>query len=171
MFTGEAFAQEENLKLAEEFMNRLQVRGKKLLLPVDHIVSPVNGDKNQARVVPIAEMPKGFCHKDIGPETVKLFSEALSTARTIFWNGPLGQFEDPLFASGTFSICEAISNAKKAFRVVGGGDSLSAVLKSGQQDGFDYISTGGGASLKYLEQGSLPGIQSLITHFSNKKPT
>ena len=163
VFTGEIFAKEENLKLAREFMDRLQMRGKKILLPVDHIVSPINGDKNKVRVIPITEMPEGFCHKDIGPKTVKLFAEALSGARTIFWNGPLGQFEDPLFANGTFSICEAISKAKKAFRVVGGGDSLSAVLKSGKQDDFDYISTGGGASLKYLEQGSLPGIQSLIS--------
>lgn len=164
IYTGEVFVQKESLKVVKDFMNRLRVRGKKILLPVDYIVAPVNGDKNQTQVVLRDEVPKGFCPMDIGPKTSELFAKALEKAQTIFWNGPFGKFEDPLFAKGTISMCEAISSCKGAFRVVGGGDSISAVLQSGKNECFDYISTGGGAGLKYLEQGSLPGIQSLITN-------
>ncbi len=163
VYTGEVFVKKESVKVAEDFMNRLRVRGKKLLLPVDHIVVPVNGNKNKTQVVSRDAVPKGFCPMDIGPKTSELFASALQKAQTIFWNGPFGKFEDPLFEKGTNSLCEAISACKGAFRVVGGGDSISAVLKSGKNECFDYISTGGGAGLKYLEQGSLPGIQSLIT--------
>ena len=159
--TGEAFIQEESLKAAEEFMNRLCVRGKKLLLPVDHVVIPVSGKGSQ--ITSSVEIPKGFCPMDIGPKTVELFSEALQGAKTIFWNGPFGKFEDPLFATGTLSICDAIAQCENSFRVLGGGDSIAAVFKLGKQGCFDYISTGGGAALKYLEQGTLPGIQSLFS--------
>lgn len=159
--TGEAFIQKESLKEAEEFMNRLQVRGKKLLLPVDHVVAPVNG--KGIRITPEVKIPKGFCPMDIGPKTIELFSKHLQGARTVFWNGPFGKFEDPLFATGTLSMCEAITGCEKAFRVVGGGDSIAAVFKLGKQESFNYISTGGGAALKYLERGTLPGIQSLFS--------
>ena len=161
--TGEAFIQQESLKKAEEFINRLEVREKSLLLPVDHVVVPMNGDKNQKRVTTDSKVPDGFCPMDIGPKTVELFSNELNKACTIFWNGPVGKFEDSEFSKGTLSMCEAIAQCKNAFRVVGGGDSIAAVLKSNKQESFDYISTGGGAALKYLEQGSLPGIQSLLT--------
>ena len=163
VFTGEAFIQTESLKAAQEFMNRLQVREKELLLPVDHVVVPVNGERSEKRFTSGPEVPKGFCPMDIGPKTIELFSRALNRARTIFWNGPVGKFEDALFANGTLSMCEAIANCKNTFRVVGGGDSIAAVLKLGKQECFDYISTGGGAALTYLEQGSLSGIQNLFT--------
>ncbi len=159
--TGEAFIQEDSLQAAEEFMDRLCVREKKLLLPVDHVVVPVNG--KDKRVTSDAEIPKGFCPMDIGPRTVELFSENLQGAKTIFWNGPFGKFEDPLFAKGTLSVCEAIAQCENTFRVVGGGDSIAAVFKLGKQGSFDYISTGGGAALKYLEKGTLTGIQSLFS--------
>ena len=160
--TGEAFIQEESLKAAEEFMERLRVRGKDLLLPVDHVVVPVKGEGSQ--LTSDAEIPDGFCPMDIGPETIELFSQNLQGAKTVFWNGPFGKFEDPLFAKGTLSMCEAIARCEGAFRVVGGGDSIAAVFKLGKQDCFNYISTGGGAALKYLERGTLPGIQSLFSN-------
>ena len=160
---GAGFIQKESLGVAEEFMNRLQIREKKLLLPVDHVVVPVTGERDQVQITPDSKVPEGFCPMDIGPKTVKLFSETLTGAGTIFWNGPFGKFEDPLFAKGTLSICESIAKCKNAFRVVGGGDSIVAVLKSEKKEDFDYISTGGGAALKYLEQGTLPGIQSLLS--------
>lgn len=161
--TGDAFIQEESLSLAKEFMDRLQVRGKELLLPVDHIVIPTHGGSMHKQVISSQEIPKGFCPMDIGPKTVENFSEVLKKAKTIFWNGPFGKFEDPLFAKGTMSMCSIIADCKEAFRVVGGGDSIAAVLKSGKEKDFDYISTGGGAALKYLEKGRLPGIQSLLS--------
>ena len=188
---GGAPVQTDSLKTVEEFMERLRVRGKELLLPVDHVVLPVEVYANRAGATGKGprsettatvskrlilehscaglvntegpEVPEGFVPVDIGPKTVELFSRALGRARTLFWNGPMGKFEDPAFAKGTFSICSAIAGCDGAFKVVGGGDSLSAVFKSGEQEKFDYISTGGGAALKYLQQGDLPGIQSLIT--------
>ena len=160
--TGEAFIQKENLKMAEHFIDRLQMRNKTLLLPVDHIVVPMTGDKNKKKITANSEVPKGFYPMDIGPKTVELFSKELNKACTIFWNGPVGKFEDSEFSKGTLSMCETIAKCKNAFRVVGGGDSIAAVLQSGKQECFDYISTGGGAALKYLEEGSLPGIDSLL---------
>ncbi len=160
--TGEAFIQKESLKMAENFINRLQIREKPLLLPIDHVVVPMNGNKNKKKITNDSEVPDGFCPMDIGPKTIELFSKELNKARTVFWNGPVGKFEDHEFSKGTLSMCEAITQCKNTFRVVGGGDSIAAVLQSGKQECFDYISTGGGAALKYLEQGSLPGIDSLL---------
>ena len=159
--TGGAFIQEESLKAVEEFISRVQMREKELLLPVDHVVVPMGGGENY--VTDGAEVPEGFCPMDIGPKTIELFSKTMQGARTIFWNGPFGKFEDPLFATGTLSMCETIARCQNTFCVMGGGDSIAAVLKSGKQDCFDYISTGGGAALKYLEQGNLPGIHSLFS--------
>jgi phosphoglycerate kinase len=124
-------------------------------------VVPVSGKGSQ--VTSDAEIPEGFCPMDIGPKTVELFSKNLQGAKTVFWNGPFGKFEDPLFSRGTLSMCEAIARCEDAFRVVGGGDSIAAVFKLGKQASFNYISTGGGAALKYLEKGTLPGIQSLFS--------
>lgn len=159
--TGGAFIQEESLKAVEEFIDRMQVREKELLLPVDHVVVPMGG--GESHITKGKEVPEGFCPMDIGPKTIELFSKTIQKARTIFWNGPFGKFEDPLFATGTLSMCEVIARCESTFRVVGGGDSIVVVLKSGKQECFDYISTGGGAALKYLEQRSLPGIQSLFS--------
>ncbi len=159
---GEAFVQTESLQTAKEFMERLKLREKELLLPLDHLVLPKEGEQNAPEVTSGPEVPKGFCPVDIGPKTRACFSRALKGAGTIFWNGPFGKFENPLFANGTLAVCESIAECKGAFRVVGGGNSISAVMNSGKADCFNYISTGGGAALKYLREGSLPGIQSLM---------
>ena len=158
-----SLVQKENLGLAEEFINRLKMRDKKLLLPIDHLVVPVADKKSQPQITDGVEIPEGFCPMDIGPKTVKLFSDALKEAGTIFWNGPFGKFEDPLFANGTLSMCESIAQCDDAFKVVGGGDSIAAVFKLNKEECFNYISTGGGAALKYLEQGTLPGIYNLFS--------
>ncbi len=160
--TGEAFIQQESLRVAEEFINRLRVREKELLLPLDHVVVPKGGDSSQKQITPGPEVPEGFCPMDIGPKTIACFSQVLKGAGTIFWNGPFGKFEDPVFAKGTLSMCESIAECKNAFRVVGGGNSISAVLKWGKKECFNYVSTGGGAALKYLAHGNLPGIRSLL---------
>ena len=167
VFTGEAPIQKDSMSIAKEFMNRLESRGKKIFLPVDHVVLPPGVSSNEVEKLYITEgpeLPSVGQPVDIGPKTIQLFSKALQGARTIFWNGPFGQFERKPFDKGTMELCSAVAGCQNTFRVVGGGDSISAVLQSGLSDQFDYISTGGGAALRYLEQGSLPGIQSLITY-------
>ena len=147
---------------ALNLMDRLESRGKQILLPVDHWLS--EGEESSPRVLcKNSNIPSGFFPMDIGPQTVKLFSETLQKAKTIFWNGPMGLFEDDRFAEGTMRMSEVVAGCKDAFRIVGGGDSIAAVLKSGKSDSFDYVSTGGGAALKYLQTGTLPGIDSLVT--------
>ena len=167
IFTGEAPIQKDSMNAAEEFMNRLESRGKQILLPVDHVVLPpgvLPSDMEKLSITEGPELPTVGRPVDIGPKTIKLFSKVLQNASTIFWNGPFGQFEQKPFDKGTMELCSAVVNCQNAFRVIGGGDSISAVLKSGLSEQFDYISTGGGAALRYLEKGSLPGIQSLMTY-------
>ena len=165
IFTGEVPIQKGSMSVAKEFISRLEARGKRILLPVDHVILPPGvspNEREQLFVTEGPELPNVGQAVDIGPKTIKLFSTALQNASTIFWNGPFGWFEQKPFDKGTMELCAAVANCRNAFRVVGGGDSISAVLQSGLSEQFDYISTGGGAALKYLEQGSLPGIQSLM---------
>jgi phosphoglycerate kinase len=106
------------------------------------------------------EIPSGWICLDIGPETVSLFSEEIKLARTIVWNGPMGVFEMKPFSQGTFAVAEAVANSA-AFSIVGGGDSVAAVNKAGVGERISHISTGGGASLEFLEGKKLPGIEAL----------
>jgi phosphoglycerate kinase len=129
----------------------------KIVLPVD-VVAIKNEEPKQFSVPPgIAD---GYEGMDIGPETVKRFQKEIAAAKTIFWNGPLGKFEDPRFSNGTFAIMNALA-ASPAYTVIGGGDSLAAAQISGKGGSIDHLSTGGGASLEFLEKGSLPGIDIL----------
>ncbi len=159
---GSAFVQEDSLFSVKEIINRMEERNKALFLPVDHVVtSQGNNGKKKKEYVVGQNIPNDFCPVDIGPKTLGMFSRALKKANTIFWTGPMGNFEKSDFAEGTMKLCQILAEHKKAFRVIGGGDSIAAVLKSGQADQFNYISTGGGASLKYLSEGKLPGVESL----------
>ena len=129
------------------------------MLPEDHIVSSEFGGKPEAcNEVKISQDKMGL---DIGPKTLNSYNEVLKTAKTVLWNGPMGIFENEDFSKGTFGICETIANLEDAFTLVGGGDSVSAANKSGYSDKFSHISTGGGASLEYIEKGRLPGIHAL----------
>ena len=142
----------------------LDTYGDVLHLPVDIVVAQEFSADSQAETVAADQIPDAMMGLDIGPESVKRFTALLSNARTIFWNGPMGVFEFPAFAAGTKGVAEAIvaATAKGAFSVVGGGDSAAAVRQLGlPEDGFSHISTGGGASLEYLEGTELPGIQIL----------
>ncbi|GAY12474.1 phosphoglycerate kinase [Pseudonocardia sp. N23] len=136
----------------------------KILLPADVVVADAFSADAQTRLVPADGIPDGWMGLDVGPETVRLFSETLAAARTIFWNGPMGVFELAPFADGTRGVAQAIvdATAAGAFSVVGGGDSAAAVRALGLgEDGFSHISTGGGASLEYLEGKALPGLSVL----------
>jgi phosphoglycerate kinase len=158
---GTSLLQEEMIdtcrKLLEEY-------GDVIHLPVDIVVAERFAADSPAETVAADQIPEGKMGLDIGPESVKRFTALLSNARTVFWNGPMGVFEFPAFAAGTKGVAEAIITAtgKGAFSVVGGGDSAAAVRQLGlPEDGFSHISTGGGASLEYLEGRDLPGIDVL----------
>lgn len=142
----------------------LDTYGDVIHLPVDIVVAPEFSADAEPETVAADRIPEDKMGLDIGPESVKRFTNLLSNARTVFWNGPMGVFEFPAFAAGTKGVAEAIigATAKGAFSVVGGGDSAAAVRQLGlAEDGFSHISTGGGASLEYLEGKELPGIQVL----------
>jgi phosphoglycerate kinase len=133
-------------------------------LPVDIVVADEFSADSPSETVSADKIPDGKMGLDIGPESAKRFTALLSNARTIFWNGPMGVFEFPAFAAGTKGVAEAIiaATGKGAFSVIGGGDSAAAVRALGlPEDGFSHISTGGGASLEYLEGKTLPGLQVL----------
>ena len=133
---------------------------EKLVLPVDTVVARSIDDVKGAKVVPIERMPQDMKGLDIGPETVAIYSEMLHRARTIVWNGPIGVFEVPRFAKGTIGIAKAVA-ASKGMTVVGGGETAEAVRNAGVERRITHISTGGGASLEYLEGKKLPGIDAL----------
>jgi len=158
---GTSLLQEEMIDTCRRL---LEEYGDVIHLPVDIVAAAEFAADSAAEIVAADEIPADMMGLDIGPESVKRFTTLLSNARTIFWNGPMGVFEFPAFASGTKGVAEAIiaATAKGAFSVVGGGDSAAAVRRLGlAEDGFSHISTGGGASLEYLEGKTLPGIDIL----------
>lgn len=157
----ESLLQEEQIEKCTELMEKF---GDKLVLPVDLIAASGFAADAENKVVALDEIPAGWMSLDVGPETVKKYADVLSTAKTVFWNGPMGVFEFEAFSSGTRGLAEAIIEATSAgaFSVVGGGDSAAAVRLLGlPEDGFSHISTGGGASLEYLEGKELPGVKVL----------
>jgi phosphoglycerate kinase len=160
---GTSLLQEE---MIETCKNLLETYGDVIHLPVDIVVAEKFAADSPPETVAADRIPDGTMGLDIGPESVKRFTALLSNAKTVFWNGPMGVFEFPAFAAGTKGVAEAIigATAKGAFSVVGGGDSAAAVRQLGlAEDGFSHISTGGGASLEYLEGKTLPGIEVLST--------
>ncbi len=152
---GSSKVEIDKIGFAREFLLSCERRGKKVFLPVDHVVSSSFDAEDTQELKMI---PENKIALDIGPKTVKLFSDEIAKLKTIFWNGPMGVFENPKLENGTKSICSAISS-NEGFTVVGGGDSASAALKFGGH--FTHISTGGGASLEFLEGKDLPGISAL----------
>jgi phosphoglycerate kinase len=133
--------------------------GTKLLLPVDAVVA-ASMTSTEMRTVPVAEIPAETGIYDIGPDSVELFSDVIANSRTIFWNGPMGVFEQKHFASGTMAIANAVAQSN-AFSVVGGGDSVAAIEQADVADQISHVSTGGGASLEFIEGRELPGIIAL----------
>ena len=157
--TGKSLVETDKIDLATDLLSRAASKGVALELPVDHVVA-AGLDASESQTVPIDRTPENLMGLDIGPETVKHYSSILAGARTIVWNGPMGVFENPKFAQGTFGIARAVADSK-AFSIVGGGDSAAAVAQSGMESKITHISTGGGASLEFLSGQKLPGVEAL----------
>jgi len=157
---GNTMVENEMLETAQRIRKKLKSKGVKFYLPVDCVVAQKREPGVEIKIVPTLEIPKGWKAFDIGPATVKLFSEALQNARTILWNGPMGVFEDDAFSRGTFAVARAVADAY-ALTIVGGGDTDFAVQRAGVADAITFISTGGGATLQLLEGKELPGISAL----------
>jgi triosephosphate isomerase (TIM) len=157
---GKSLLEEDKLDLARQLVDQARRRGVELLLPVDNVIAQKVEAGVQTEVTQTAEVPEGWMGLDIGPRSVALFKDKISTARTIIWNGPLGVFEIDAFANGTLEVARAVA-ASPALSVIGGGDSISAVKKAGVQDRISHISTGGGASLEFLAGKKLPGVEIL----------
>jgi phosphoglycerate kinase len=157
---GDSLVEEDRVELAGRLLADAARRGVALLLPVDHVVAAQMSEDAVPEVTKDAAVPAGKKGLDIGPETVKRFAAAVADAGTVVWNGPMGVFEIKAFSKGTFAMAEAVA-ACKGFTVVGGGDSVSAVNKSGMAARIGHVSTGGGASLELLEGKVLPGVAAL----------
>ena len=158
---GTSLCEDDKLDFAKELMTKAKEKGVKLLLPVDVVVAKEFASDAESKVVKIDQIEDGWEGMDIGPETIKMFEEVLKEAKTIMWNGPLGVFEFDKFAKGTNEIAKMIGNSE-AISVIGGGDSAAAIEKAGMADKMTHISTGGGASLEFLEGKKLPGIECLL---------
>ncbi|MEW6584622.1 MAG: phosphoglycerate kinase [Nitrospirota bacterium] len=157
---GDSLVEDQMLETADRIRKTLKDSGIKFYLPVDCVIAQDTEPGAVIKIVPTLEIPEGWKALDIGPASVKLFSEALQDAKTILWNGPMGVFEKDAFSRGTFEIARAVAEAY-ALTIVGGGDTDLAVHRAGFSDAISFISTGGGASLQLLEGKELPGIAAL----------
>ena len=157
---GDSLLDAENVELAGEMMKKAESKGVKFLIPVDNRIGKEYKADTECKVCPSDEIPDGWMGLDIGPETEKLFADALVGVGTVIWNGPMGVSEWDNFAHGTIAVATAVANSG-AISVIGGGDSVAAVTRLGFADKMSHISTGGGASLEFLEGKELPGIAAL----------
>lgn len=157
---GNSICEEDKLDLAKELMEKAKAKGVKFMLPVDTKIGKEFKPDTESKTVKYTELPDGWEGFDIGQETIDIYSEELQNAKTVIWNGPLGLFEFEQFAIGTNSIAKILADID-CVKIIGGGDSAAAVEKAGLSEKFTHISTGGGASLEFLEGKKLPGIEAL----------
>ena len=162
---GTSLVDEEKVEYCKEMMAKAEAKGVKLLLPVDTVITasfpdPIDGPVD-VQVVPSDSIPADMMGLDIGPKTRELFAEAVKASKTVVWNGPMGVFENPTLAAGTLAVAKAMAEAD-ATTVIGGGDSAAAVMQLGYADKMTHISTGGGASLEFMEGKELPGVACLL---------
>lgn len=153
---GNSLCEEDKLDYALEMVKKAEAKGVHLLLPVDHVEGKEFSNDTERKVVEVIDA--GWSGFDIGPKTIELYKRALEGARTVVWNGPMGVFEFSNFAEGTLEVCRAVAALADATTVIGGGDSVNAVKRLGFADKMTHISTGGGASLEFLEGKELPGV-------------
>ncbi len=157
---GNSLLEEDKVPLAQEIINQAKQKGVKLLLPLDSVVAKEFKNDTEYKVVDEQHIPDNWMGMDIGPETIKLFSDEIAKAKTVVWNGPMGVFEMPNFSKGTKAVAQAVAQCQGT-TIIGGGDSAAAVVQLGFADKMTHISTGGGASLEFLEGKELPGIAAL----------
>ena len=157
---GLSLVEEDKFELAGQIKNLAKEKGVNFLLPLDHTVASSMDEQTSIRILDSFPVPPNLMALDIGPKTVKVYSDIIHRANTVFWNGPMGVFEIDAFSNGTTQIAQAVA-ASKSLSIIGGGDSVSAVNKVGVSDSITHISTGGGASLEYIAKESLPGIDAL----------
>jgi phosphoglycerate kinase len=159
---GKSLVEADKVQLAKDLLQQAKARKVKFLLPTDHVIADrIDANALTKIVGPGQTIPDNMMALDIGPETIETFSEEIAKARTIVWNGPMGVFEMPPFAKGTKKIANAVAENAGATTIVGGGDSVAAVKAAGVEDKITHISTGGGASLEFLEGVKLPGVEAL----------
>lgn len=158
---GSSLVEDDKLELAKEILKQAEQKKVQIILPVDTVIAQKMEAGTESRVVQIKDgIPDGWMGLDIGPQTIKLFGESLKDAKTVVWNGPMGVFEIDDFAKGTKAVAELIAKVNGT-TVIGGGDSAAAVAKFGLESAYSHVSTGGGASLEFLEGKELPGITSI----------
>lgn len=163
MEIGKSLLEEDKISLAKQLIDEAKAKNIKLLLPVDCVVAEKFDNESPTKVVKVGAIPADSVGMDIGPETIKLFSEEIRKGKTVVWNGPMGVFEMSNFAKGTNAIAQALVDATKlgSTTIVGGGDSAAAIAKAGLEKQVSHVSTGGGASLEFLEGKELPGVAAL----------
>jgi phosphoglycerate kinase len=154
---ADSLVEDEAVETAKEILN---MGSNKLVLPVDMVIANAFDNNAERKTIPVGNVPAGWRVLDIGPETIKVFSNLIKNAATVVWNGPMGVFEMPNFAKGTFEIAKAVAESN-SISIIGGGDSVAAIQESGLADKITHISTGGGASLEMLEGIVLPGVAAL----------
>ena len=168
---GNSRVEKDKVSFAREMIKRIEARGKKILLPIDHVIANDFLAPSEIKTTSDAGIPAGFMGLDIGPKTRELYRKELQRAKTVFWNGPMGVFERPEFAKGSFGIAETLSQLTESMTIVGGGDSALAAEMSGYAGQMTHISTGGGASLEYLQGDKLPGLEVLRNLRPSVQPT
>ncbi len=158
--TGDSLLEADKVDLAGSILEKAKAAGVEVFLPIDHRIAVEPTESAEVQTTRDARIPDGWKGLDIGPQTQRLFAKAIADAQTVIWNGPMGLFEVAPFAEGTFAVARAVA-ASPGFTLVGGGDSVSAVKKAGVADRIGHVSTGGGASLEFLEGKTLPGVAAL----------
>ena len=159
--TGSSLLEEDKVELAASLIAKAEEKGVELILPVDTVVAKEFKNDTEFKTVSVDGIEDGWMGLDIGEASIKLFADTLVGAKTVVWNGPMGVFEMENFAKGTIGVCKAIADLAGATTIIGGGDSAAAAIQLGFADKFSHISTGGGASLEYLEGKPLPGVEAI----------
>jgi len=166
---GKSLCDEKQMQLASKILRSAEARKVKVILPVDHVVTPSIKNTAESTLTSGVDIPQNLLGVDIGPKTLEMFQKELSGLKTLFWNGPMGIFEEPAFSRGTFELAKMIA-ANPALKLAGGGDSASAISQSGCEGQFDFISTGGGATLEFLEGKDFAGIKVLEFRVAGGEP-
>ncbi len=163
MEIGDSLVEQEKLGLAREILKQVKAKKLRMILPVDCVIGDRFDNDANRKTVPVTKIPAGWRGMDIGPDTIKIMNMEIRKAKTIVWNGPMGVFEMPNFAHGTMEVARLLAQATSggATTIVGGGDSAAAIASAGYEDSVSHVSTGGGASLEFLEGRNLPGIAAL----------